>query len=282
MIQSSRPAHGGPTGAVMVSGRSVPKGGVFMSQAKFTIPEVTVSYSVVIPAYNEEALLPRALASVRRAMAGVDGAGELIVVDNNSTDRTPAIARDFGARVVFEPKNQISRARNAGAAVARGRALVFLDADSTLGPDVLRRALQNLADGECCGGGAVFSLDDPSHRIGNALVDMFNKVAAIRHFAAGCFIYCRRDAFAGVGGFDERLYASTDISFSRSMKKWGRRHHQAFTVIAEFPVVTSSRKLEHPVHYVLSLALHTLFPFSVYFRSLCWYWYKRLPSGRPR
>ena len=79
--------------------------------------------SVIVPAFNEERVLEASLRSVRGAMAALDRAGwqsELIVCDNNSTDRTAEIARATGADVVFEPINQISRARNTGAARATG------------------------------------------------------------------------------------------------------------------------------------------------------------------
>ena len=87
----------------------------------------------MVPAFNEEQLIEASLRSIRAAMAAFDRAGwesELIVCDNNSTDRTADIARAMGATVVFEPINQISRARNAGAAAASGGWLVFVDADS--------------------------------------------------------------------------------------------------------------------------------------------------------
>ena len=51
--------------------------------------------------------------------------GEMIIVDNNSVDRTPKIAMDAGARVVFEPINQISRARNCRCSRSEGEILVF-------------------------------------------------------------------------------------------------------------------------------------------------------------
>ena len=121
----------------------------------------------------------------------------------------------------------------------------------------------------------MFALDDPSHRIATRMVNAFNAVAVRHQFAAGCFIYCRRDAFEAVGGFDERIYAGTDVRFSRTLKRWGTGHGLDFRVIADSPVLTSSRKLEHPTHYVLSMAFHTVFPFAIYFRSLCWYWYTR-------
>src|SRR4051812_43971853 len=89
--------------------------------------------SVVIPAFNEERLLGESLRHVCEAMAGFeqfDMETELIVCNNNSTDRTAEIAAEAGARVVFELINQIGRARNCGAAAAAGDWLVFVDADS--------------------------------------------------------------------------------------------------------------------------------------------------------
>jgi len=77
---------------------------------------VKPDYSIIIPAYNEEALLPRTLRSLRRAMERLpEYEGEVIVTDNASTDRTAGVAAAHRARVVHEPHRQIARARNAGA-----------------------------------------------------------------------------------------------------------------------------------------------------------------------
>src|SRR6266404_2621669 len=97
--------------------------------------------SVVVPAYNEEKLITDCLRSIRAAGAAFNEPAaesrgtchaslELIVCDNNSTDRTAELARAEGAMVVFEPVNQIGRARNTGAAAATGDWLIFIDADS--------------------------------------------------------------------------------------------------------------------------------------------------------
>lgn len=89
--------------------------------------------SVVVPAFNEERLLAASLRHLQGAMSVFVRRGwtsELIVCDNNSTDRTAQIARVAGAQVVFEPVNQISRARNTGAAHAQCDWLIFVDADS--------------------------------------------------------------------------------------------------------------------------------------------------------
>ena len=79
--------------------------------------------SIVIPAFNEERLIERCLQSISASLAEnftPSFTSEIIVVDNNSTDNTANLARQAGAQVVFEPINQIGRARNAGAAKATG------------------------------------------------------------------------------------------------------------------------------------------------------------------
>ena len=71
--------------------------------------------SIVVPAFNEEKIITRSLGAIHEARAAFTELGwesEVIVCDNNSTDGTAKTARAAGARSVFEPVNQISRARN--------------------------------------------------------------------------------------------------------------------------------------------------------------------------
>lgn len=74
-----------------------------------------INYSIIIPAYNEAKHNAQCLHWVAESMSEVNMLGEVIVVDNNSTDDTAIIALNLGATVVFEPINQIARARNKGA-----------------------------------------------------------------------------------------------------------------------------------------------------------------------
>src|SRR5262245_64266127 len=130
--------------------------------------------SVIIPAYNEEKLLPNCLQSVVaafRVTGSSDWTGEVLVVDNNSTDRTAELARSAGAKVVFEPVNQISRARNAGARVAQGDWFLFVDADSSLHPATLAELLCRVRQGRIAGGGCLVGLDQ-APRIGHILMEM--------------------------------------------------------------------------------------------------------------
>ena len=235
-----------------------------------------ISYSIIIPAYNEAVLLPATLDAVAAAMAAVKAPGEVIVVDNNSSDTTAQVAEAHGTRLVFEPHNQIARARNAGAAAATGDTLVFLDADTILPPDVLRQALANIAAGGCCGGGACVAVGAASRRWVRTAMRFWNWLSVRKGWAAGCFVYCRRDGFDAVGGFSEKVYASEEIWFSRKLGKWGRGRGLSFKIVTTPHVHTSDRKLrDQPIRLFLSTLVLLVFPFGVRFRFLCGHWYRR-------
>jgi glycosyltransferase involved in cell wall biosynthesis len=236
-----------------------------------------VDYSIIVPAYNEEALLGETLGLLKVAMAAQPLTGELIVADNNSTDRTGEIARRLGARVVFEPINQISRARNAGARVAQGRYLVFVDADTKIAPELLDQALDNLDADRCCGGGAVVVLDAGMHYGGRLVLRFWNWISVRLGLAAGCFFYCRRDDFDRCGGFSEQVYASEEIWLSRCLKRVGRKDGRRFRVIGAPGALSSGRKLHwygYSAQLLLLLAL-LLFPFLVRYKRFCGFWYQR-------
>src|SRR5216684_5657889 len=100
--------------------------------------------SVVVPAFNEEALLAATLRSIQATLDAVTSRGwssEVIVCDNHSTDRTAVLARAAGATVCYEPVNQIARARNTGAAYAHGEWILFVDADSRPSPALMMQVV---------------------------------------------------------------------------------------------------------------------------------------------
>lgn len=239
--------------------------------------QMTIDYSIIIPAYNEEALLPRTLQSVQHAISVQERAGEVIVVDNNSSDRTAAIARQSGARVVPESINQISRARNAGGRAAAGRYLIFLDADTVLSPELLEKALRLLASGSCCGGGAQVFGDTEVSPMAGRLMALWNKLSLRFRLAAGCFVFCLREGFDSSGGFSEKVYASEEIWFSRRLADWGRQRNMVFEIITRPGIVTSMRKTQWYTGWDMlgMLLMLTLFPPAVYFRRLCRPWYER-------
>ena len=195
--------------------------------------------SVIVPAFNEERLLAGSLAAIRDAMGAFDDA-ELIVCDNNSTDRTAEIARAAGARVVFEPVNQIARARNAGAAKAGGDWLLFVDADSYPTKNLFRQTREAIAAG-CLAGGATVALEsaDPVIRF---WVAAWNSLSRRLRWAAGSFIFCEAAAFREAGGFSQDVYAGEEIYLFKRLKRLARRQRREIVILHEHPLRTSDRK----------------------------------------
>ena len=201
--------------------------------------------SVVVPAFNEEALLPRSLVSIRAAMAAFEAPGwsaELIVCDNNSTDRTAEVARAAGAQVVFEPINQISRARNRGAAQACGDWLDFVDADSFPTLELFLDARREIAAGRCLAGGSTVAFEETPLEARIA-IGTWNALSRLTKWAAGSFIFCEATAFRDTGGFSEALYASEEIDLFRRLKRIARRQGRTIAILHRHPLRTSSRKL---------------------------------------
>jgi glycosyltransferase involved in cell wall biosynthesis len=197
---------------------------------------MTMKVSFVIPAHNEEQLLPATLRSIRMAAEACGVCYEIIVADDASTDGSAEIAHSFGAHVICVHHRRISATRNSGARNANGDLLVFVDADTAISAEVLRAALDAVAGG-AVGGGAVVRFDGVVPFYARVLLPILTIGQRVSRLAAGCFVFCTRAAFDAVGGFDERLFASEEIAFSAAMKKVGR-----FVIVNE-SVSTSGRKL---------------------------------------
>jgi glycosyltransferase involved in cell wall biosynthesis len=238
-----------------------------------TLPE----YSIVVPAFNEELYLPQTLDNLRSAMATVAMAGEIIVVDNNSTDRTSDVARRWGATVAFEAINQISRARNSGARCARGRYLIFVDADTRVSPELLQLALDRLEGKAFAGGGAAIAPDRPLKPFYRLALDVWNRFSIKFKIAAGCFIFCLREGFEAVGGFSQKVYVGEEVWFSIDFGRWARSRNLSFSIIDQVPTVTSMRKLSwfSSYHTLALLVSMIFFPLVMRHRSLCRFWYRR-------
>ena len=235
-------------------------------------------YSIIIPAWNEAAFIEHTVSTTLAVMQEVDAqsehGGELIVVDNNSTDDTADIAAQLGAKVVFEPVNQIARARNKGAEAATGDVLIFLDADTVCSARLLSHVLERMATQKVVGGGSEIAPDKPVGKSAMRGLNLWNWIANTAGLAAGCFVYCRRDAFDAIGGFSDRVYAGEEIFLSRALKKWARKRQMSFEIADVDPVQTSVRKLQwySPMQLTRQVML-VLIPGAVFSKRLCRTWY---------
>ena len=193
--------------------------------------------SFIVPAYNEEHELPRALASIRRAAEAAQQSFEIIVVDDASTDATAEIAKNAGALVVPVQFRQIAAVRNAGARAAHGDILFFVDADTWIAPTHVTNALNALQSGYA-GGGARVIPEGPVPRWGRLFVQIFSLFYfTLSRLGAGAFLFTTRENFRAVGGFDDQLFAGEEVYFTIALKKIGK-----FKLLRE-PIITSGRKL---------------------------------------
>lgn len=227
--------------------------------------------SVIVPAFNEEKLLGASLAKVRDAARAFSARGwefELIVCDNHSTDRTGEIAREAGAVVVYEPVNQIARARNAGAAAATGDWFVFIDADTHPSPGLFADVADHIADGRWAAGGATIRLDETPWAAG-MFVRSWNLLSRLKRWCAGSFIFVRADIFRELGGFNQEYYAAEELELSERLKQAARKRGQKLVILHRHPVTTSARKMKlYTPREMMGLFYRSLFD------------YKRLTSSR--
>ena len=203
--------------------------------------------SIVIPAYNEEAYLGATLDSLRiaaeglRARAGAEV--EMIVVDNNSRDRTAPVAREQGATVVHEPVQLIARARNAGAHRASGDVLVFVDADVIVPPEFLILIHEAMSDPACIGGGV-----DTAWRARRLSVRLYLGawwlLVRLTGMVLGAAQFARREAFEQVGGYDERAWIGEDVDFVWRLGRLGRKTGRRIRRIGKPPVRPSTRRFD--------------------------------------
>ncbi|MBU1105286.1 MAG: glycosyltransferase [Candidatus Riflebacteria bacterium] len=232
-----------------------------------------ILYSIIVPAFNEAEVIAGTLGNIQASMQQINTHGELILVDNNSTDDTARIAESCGAIIVHEPIRQIARARNAGAAKARGRYLIFIDADTRVTTQLLNESLQLLTSDRIAGGGARVEFDVEQPFFARAILRFWQTISRAARLAAGCFVFCTAEAFKQAGGFDEKVFASEEIGFSFRVRAWATTHHQRFVIIDKPGITTSSRKNKSPLQILATMLLFSLFPVATRFRSMCFLWY---------
>lgn len=193
--------------------------------------------SFIVPAHNEEHELPATLQALRRAGEGSGRSYEIVVVDDASTDATERIAAAEGAQVVSVNLRQIAAVRNAGARMAQGETLFFVDADTRIAPEHVTAALTALDEG-AIGGSARVALDGELPR----WVRILQRVFSVIYFGgaklgAGAFLFMRRATYEKAGGFDEQYFAGEEVYLTLALKELGR-----FIILPE-PIVTSGRKV---------------------------------------
>ncbi|MGB9732787.1 MAG: glycosyltransferase [Candidatus Micrarchaeia archaeon] len=209
--------------------------------------------SVIIPALNEEKYIGYVFEGLKK-QSFKDF--EVIVADGGSTDRTREIANKYGARVVVERRKGIARGRNAGARVAKGRILVFIDADTKPSRRLIELYVKALNGDVVAATGPILPLEKTSKsmELGYKFVSIFFVKLSIkigRPTIVGSNFAVRKDAFEKAGGFDNRLMTYEDWDLSKKLKKYGKIKY-----INEAIVYTSARR-------IFAWSMHKFFRFHV-------------------
>ena len=204
-----------------------------------------IRFSLVIPAHNEERLLPRLLDSVevaRERWRHGPGAIEVIVADNLSTDCTATVAEKRGCRVVRVEERRIASVRNGGAAVAEGEILCFVDADSEVHPDTFDAIEDSLATGGVVAGATGVRMERWS--LGIAVTwALFMPMVWLTRMDTGV-VFCRKDDFVAIGGYDERRFFAEDVQLLWDLRRVGRKRKQRLTRLRTVKALGSTRKFD--------------------------------------
>jgi glycosyltransferase involved in cell wall biosynthesis len=199
-------------------------------------------FSVIIPAHNEEALLPRGLDAVGRAITRAESSVEIVVVANRCTDRTESIAESAGAVIVRDGHRNISATRNAGVAASTGEIVVTIDADTIMHPDALTEVDRLVGTGAYVGGGCRFALERNS--LGLAVTRFAVGLATTLSRTGGVMYWCSREDFDAVGGFDEARNVGEDLDFAYRLRRHGRATKRRFRNVRDAPAIVSVRKFD--------------------------------------
>jgi len=186
--------------------------------------------SLVIPAFDKQEYLPPLLDSVhlaRRQYARGSNGIEIIVADNASTDGTAELARARGCCVVQVEKRVIAAARNAGAQVATGEILAFVDAESQIHPDTFNAIERTMASNHVVVGatGVRFSRTSPGIAIATLVAITLFHLTGLD----GAFIFCRHADWQAVGAYNEDLLWLEDAEFLIALKRLGRARGQSLS-----------------------------------------------------
>jgi glycosyltransferase involved in cell wall biosynthesis len=214
---------------------------------------VTPLLSLVIPAHNEAAYLPRLLGTVdvaRRAYRGNPGDIEVIVSDDISTDDTADVARRAGAKVVTSNARCIAGARNAGARAAQGTLIAFIDADNQMHPDTFNEIVRQLSRPDVIVGAS--GVRPERWSLGIAFTFACLMALAVPLKIDTGVVYCRREDFDAVGGYNEGLRFAEDIALHVALWKLGRRTKRHHVRTPAIKAIYSTRKFDQfgDWHYV--------------------------------
>lgn len=206
--------------------------------------------SVIIPTKNEEKNIGRCLKSIKnQELKDI----EMIVVDNNSSDKTCEIAQKFGAKV-FKAGPERDAQRNFGAKKSTANILLFVDADMELEKEVANQAVETLKNDR-----GLVALIVPEDTAGQ------NYWARVIALERRCYLneplieaprIFTKEAFLKVAGFDEKLVAGEDWDLKNRISKLGKIGRIKAKIIHHEDLLSLTSHLKKKYYYAKNIHLY--------------------------
>lgn len=199
------------------------------------------SFSVIIPAHNEEKYVARCIGSIKKAEKFYGGDVEIIVVCNRCADRTANIAKKHGAKVIFNDDRCIAKVRNAGIFAASGDLIVTIDCDNRMTKGTLKEIACLIHTGRYIGGGAPIRFERYSFPL--YCNDILCRLSfGVTGLYCGIF-WAERTTFQAIGGFVEKK-AMEDVATAKALKAYGKSKGKKYTVLRKNVLINSTRKYD--------------------------------------
>ncbi|MBB4291993.1 glycosyltransferase involved in cell wall biosynthesis [Rhizobium leguminosarum] len=206
-----------------------------------------IDFSIVVPAYNEEAYIAKTLVALRQSIQLVpknEASAEIVVVDHSSTDNTAREANLADTILNLPRGGSIGSVRNFGAKGSKGKMIVFVDAD-TIVPENFFATLVAFAEAGVVGG-AVRGFYEPKSWLIQQYARFWDWYAArsSRPMTQGVCQYIRREEFEAIGGYDEGLWFAEDTDFYWRLHDHAQEHGKLLGIPTDVFVFPSSRRMD--------------------------------------
>jgi len=211
-----------------------------VERCKDFLSESRSMLSIIIPTLNEESCLPLLLEAIKRQNLNDDY--EIIVADADSKDKTVEVAKGYGCKVVSG--GLPAKGRNAGAKVAKGDLLLFVDGDTVLPEGFLEKNLKEFNKRRLDIAG-FFLYPYNKNKFFYFLYDLFYNwwpaLATEKYLPhAVNTILVKKGLHQKLGGFDEQIKIAEDHAYAREGAKIGK-----FGILRSSPILALTKRFEH-------------------------------------
>lgn len=232
--------------------------------------------SIIIPAYNEELVLPETLERIGKALSVIACPSEIIVVDNDSRDKTKQVAQDFGAKVFSETEHNIGKVRNTGAENSTGDVLIFIDADTLVAETLFQNIVVMLEDKKCFGGAVAVEYQEFKRKWMKFYLMGWAFWGKFFNMAQGAAQFCRKSVFEKLNGYDQTIFMGEDIEFYWRLSKFAKQNGGYLHFIKHPKVITSARRFDKMSLWKTFLLTHPVFIRLAWRKKSFWNdWYEK-------